>query len=271
MMCVLKKNKVQRLPQFFPAIVAIWLLCHASVYSQSFSIEPVIGYTRVSMDAVNADIRYKVNKLSAQTGNTIMLPDPLEGNLFWGIQANYHMENNYFLNVGTSYYREVSDLTQGNAANMNTFYFHTRRENQLLKFNFGIRYYFNYNSWNRVNFYLGGGTGYALGWSDYRFEYGDGTNSINNTGNFSSGAITAYLSTGISLRFMPRFSLNPEVGYHYANLGQMTGRYQISQIFPKDPAAQLEGIYTDFITEEEYNFSGFFASIGLHLFFNILD
>ncbi len=270
-MTVPEKRQVHLISWFYGMISTVMLLSSSAVNGQSFSIEPVFGYTRLDMDAVNADISNKVLKLSARTGYDIPIPDPLQGNYFWGIQVNYHMENNYFLNVGTTYFREIAELTKGSLPNIAPFYFHTRREIQLLEINFGLKYYFNYNSWRKINFYVSGGTGYALGWSKYNFDYNDGTNSINNSGDFSSGSIIAYLGSGITLRFTPRFSLNPELGYHFANLGQMSGQYRISQIFPKDPTAQLEGIYTDFITEENYNYSGFFARIGLQFFFNVLD
>jgi opacity protein-like surface antigen len=230
--------------------------------AQSFSIKPYWGYATVQMKEVNAGTQSRLEELTRFTGETVPTPDPFKGSYAWGVQIGYHLEDNYFLTFGTYYYSEDRDLQYRDESKGYPILFDNIRNIKLFEISFGMKYFIRYSSWKRFNFYAGGSIGFAVGWSESSFRYSDQTNFVNNRGDFSSNALTGHFMGGLSIRFSPIISLEPEIGYRAANLSQMDGTLRFSQNFPGIPDSQ-EGTDNQFKTEENYNFSGFFVNVGL--------
>ncbi|MBN2366439.1 MAG: hypothetical protein JXL67_09730 [Calditrichaeota bacterium] len=231
--------------------------------AQSLSVMPFFGYKKVEMESVNQDYRYKISRLAVITDNNFPAPENFDGNYAWGLHVNYRLEGGYFLYAGTIYYFEKARLNY----DIPPASLRTLREVELFDFNIGVKYYPNYNTWRRFNFYGGAAVGYAFGWARSEFKYIDGVNRIDNQGDFFTGALSATFSAGITYRITNIIALDGAFGYHLADLGDMEGRLQISQILPGDPSSQLEVTDDNYITDENYNFGGLFAQIGLK--FNI--
>lgn len=249
---------------FFVLFIAIPALS----FAQSFSIKPYVGYATVQMKEVNSGIQSRVESLIGLTGVTVPQPDPFKGNIAWGVQFGYHLEDNYFLTFGTYFYSEDRTLHYRDESLGYQVIFDNMRNIKLFEASFGMKYLFSYSSWKRFNFYVGGGIGFAIGWSETFFWYSDETNFVNNKGDFSSIALSGHILGGISIRLSPSISVEPEIGYRAANLAQMEGELRFSQNFPNFPGGQEEGVDNQFITEENYNFSGFFVNIGLQYAFS---
>jgi len=237
-------------------------------FAQSFSIKPYAGYATVQMKEVNAGIEARVESLTGLTGVPVPQPDPFKGNLAWGIQFGYHLEDNYYLTLDTYFFSEDSKIHYRDESQGYQVIFDNMRNIKLFEASFGMKYLFNYSSWKRFNFYVGGGIGLAIGWSETFFWYSDETNFVNNKGDFSSIALAGHIMGGLTIRFSPTISLEPEIGYRAANLAQMEGELRFSQNFPNIPGGQSEGVDNQFQTEENYNFSGFFVNIGLQFAFS---
>ena len=236
-------------------------------FAQSFSIKPYVGYATVQMSEVNSGSQARIENLREVTGVTVPYPDPFEGNYAWGIQIGYHLEDNYFLTFGTYFYTENHDLQYRDDSQGYQVIFDNFRNIKLYEISFGMKYFFRYSSWKRFNFYVAGGIGFALGWSETTFRYSDETNLVDNKGDFSSNALTGQLMAGLSIRFSPIISLEPEIGYRAANLSQMEGTLRFSRDFPNLLDRQ-EGTDHQYQTEENYNFSGFFVNLGLQFLLN---
>jgi len=250
-------------------VVICFITSQGICVAQSFSIKPHMSYTTVQMNDVNSRNQARVEYLKEITGETVPQPDPFEGNFAWGIQIGYHLENNYFLTFATYYFTENHKLYYQDESQGYPVIFDNLQSIKLFDISFGIKYFFRYSSWKRFNFYIAGVVGFAIGWSEITFRYFDEINSVNNKGDFSSNALTGQLMTGLSIRFSPAISLEPEIGYRAANLSQMDGKRIISQNFPNMPDGQLERIDNQYQTEAIYDFSGFFANIGLQFMFNL--
>jgi opacity protein-like surface antigen len=244
------------------------LLSQGLIVAQSFSVKPYISYATVQMKEVNEGTEGRVESLRELTGVYVPTPDPFKGNYAWGIQIGYHLEDNYFLTFGTYFYRENRDFNYQDNSQGYLVLFDNNRSIRLFEASFGMKYFIRYSSWKRFNFYVGGGIGFALGWSETLFSYSDETNYVNNIGEFSSNALTGHLLAGLSIRFSPTISLEPEFGYRMANLSQMEGTLRFSQDFP-NALPQQEGVDNQFTTEENYNFSGFFVNLGLQFLINL--
>ncbi len=253
----------------FPFVITVlflWLVSgFLSLRAQSVSFMPFYGYKNVKMESVNQRYQNSLSSLATQTENVFPGPELFDGNQFWGLHVNYRLEGGYFLYAGSYYYFEKIKLnhTSGSVA------LRTNREIELLDINLGIKYFPGYNSWRRLNFYGAVNVGYAIGWARSELRYDDGTNSVNNRGDFTAGTLTTAFAAGINLRLTTMVSLNGEAGYHLCNPGKMEGRLNVSQVFPKNPLLQNETVDDNFITDEEFNFSGFYAHFGLQ--FNIFS
>jgi hypothetical protein len=232
--------------------------------SQSFSVKPYFGYAQVQMSEVNSDSRARVDNLILNAEQNLPYPDPFEGNYAWGIQIGYHLEDNYFLTVGTYYFKEPNNLNYQDISAGYPVQFTNERMIEYFEINFGMKYLFNYSSWKRFHFYLAGSGGFALGWSESVFKYSDDINTVDNKGDFSSNALIGLFSVGISLRLSSIISIEPEIGYRVANLSQMEGTLKVSQNFPNIPDGQIEGTDNNYRTESNYNYSGYFANIGIN-------
>jgi hypothetical protein len=248
-------------------------VCLLSLTSESgafsFSVKPYVGYARLEMTEVDENNRYGITTLSYLVSHNLPFPEPFGGNLMGGIQIDYHLENQYFLYVGSYYYREKSEVDYVDPVNNPNLQFSNKRDIELFEFSLGLQYYLRYSSWRRINGYLGGGAGFAFGGAHSVFLYHDGVNSVDNQGDFNSTALTAHFCVGIRFKFSPFFSILPEAGYRLANLQQMTGVLEVHQNIPSEPNGQINTRDDDYQTEANYDFSGFYFNVGLSFHFEI--
>lgn len=121
----------------------------------SFSIKPYLGYARLEMTEVDENNRYGINTLSYLVSHPLPLPESFGGNWMGGIQIDYHLENQYFLYVGSYYYREKSEVDYIDPVNNPGMQFSNKRDIELFEFSLGLQYYLGYSSWRRINVYLG--------------------------------------------------------------------------------------------------------------------
>jgi len=230
---------------------------------QSFKVKPYLAYSQVGMDDVNRDITNRVAQLRNLVGQPLPIPNGLNGNYGWGIQAQYHLGENYFLNLNTYFFKEETESEYFQEGLPNSVNFLFKQQIEYIEASAGLKYYLGYNTWKRVNFYLGGGIGVGFGWADALTKYTDGTNKVDNSGQYSSTALIANFMGGAEIRITPYLSLFPEAGYRLANLQQMNGRISIDQDFPGIQNGRLEASDSNYTPEEIYDFSGFFVSIGI--------
>lgn len=246
------------------SILAIYLLISVRIaIPQSVKIKPYFGYSTIRMDEVNKDIKLKVDQLNEITGQSLLPPAKFNGNYAWGIQIQYHLGENYFLHLDTYYMKEKTSSVVNRGATQNRLNFDFKRQIEYFEASFGLKYYLGYSTWKRLNFYLGGGAGYGFGWTESIFRYDDSISEINNSAEFSSNSLTAYFLGGIDIRITPFLSILPEFGYRVANLKQMNGKLKIYQDFPGLPGGQIDATDHNYTTIEDYDFSGYFVSIGL--------
>ena len=241
----------------------ILLIQTPPVCSQSFKVKPYLAYSGVRMDDVNRDIANRIGQLRNLVDQPLPNPEKFNGNYGWGIQGQYHLGENYFLHLDTYFYKEKIKSEYYQQLQPNSVNFLFERQIQYFEASFGLKYYLDYNTWKRLNFYLGGGVGIGFGWTDANTKYNDTINTINNSGQYSSTALVTYFLAGAEIRLSPYFSFFPEAGYRLANLRQMNGRVSIYQDFPGYPDSSLEATNVDDTLEQIYDFSGFFISIGI--------
>jgi len=220
---------------------------------------------------VNSASRSRIDALRALTSQNVPYPDGFSGNYSGGIQISYHLENNYYLIFGTYYFRETNNFGYFQPSGNNSVQFQNDRINELFEINLGIKYFLRYRSWSRINFYFSGTAGFAFGWAESIFIYLDGINSVDNKGDFSSSAITGYFSAGISFRISSTISLEPELGYRFANVNQMDGTLRLSQNFNNDPNLLVNATDNNYQTEANYDFSGFYLNLGVNFQLTILN
>ena len=216
------------------------------------------------MSDVNNDNQLRINQLSNITGNSLPKLEKFRGNYSWGIQGQYQLEQNYFLVIHSNYYREsikVENDKQGEIP----FSFQNQHRIEYFEICLGINYFFDYSSWKIITTYFGAGVGFGSGWTEVYLEYNDGLNRVNNKGDFSSDSFVGYICAGFQIKFTSILSLVPEIGFRYANLGKMNGKLYISQNFSNLPNANLELSDNNYTTEDVYDFSGFYGTIGLKI------
>ncbi len=225
--------------------------------AQMLVIKPYFGYATVKMNQVNDAMINSVKSMTRITGNPLPLPEKFKGNSVWGVQLQYHLNDNYFAHFTTCYYSEKTSAGVEMLQVTSPYLFSFKREIRYLSFNFGINYYFHYSSWRRLNPYFNAAAGITLGWTDSNFKYLNPQNSasgnnLDNHADLTASTLTANAGLGLSVKITQRFSLNLEGGYQFANLGQMKGKY-----------TTLTGTDSNFTTDEDYNFSGIYIIGGV--------
>ena len=119
--------------------------------AQSISIKPYASYATVQMNEVNSGSDARIESLRELTGVYVPNPDPFEGSYAWGIQIGYHLEDNYFLTFATYYFTEDRDLHYRDASQGYQVIFDNLRDIRFFEFSFGMKYFFRYSSWKRIN------------------------------------------------------------------------------------------------------------------------
>ena len=220
-----------------------------------FSLKPYYGYSTVKMGDVNTEIINTVRALRYRSQHPLPFPGELNGSTIWGLQAEYQMEEDYFLNLSSLYYREKESAQYQEIAGAADIDYHFFTRIDLFEISVGIRYFFNYSSWKRINPYIGGNVGLGYAWSESHLRYDDHglsqTNPVDTFDDVSSNAITAQFCAGITLRILPAFFLWGEVGARMANMSNMQGQRRT-----------LNASYSNFTTPSVYDFSGFYLIAG---------
>lgn len=222
--------------------------------SQAIFIKPYVGYSTVKMREVNEDADFKMDRFRQEVGKPIPYPENFNGNYAWGFDAAYKLEENYFITAGSYFFREKNHLTESDVNTTEPFTFRFDREIQLFQLSIGIQYFFNYNSWKRVNTFIGSGIGLGVGWSKSDFKYSDdnlNTPDYDNSADFSNMALTAYFSAGTTIQLLPMLMLQAEIGARFANLQELSGQLRT-----------LEKTNNDYTTLVKYDFSGFYITVG---------
>ncbi len=223
--------------------------------AMSFSIKPYYGYATVRMGDVNNEIINTVRTLRYRSQRPLPFPQELNGSSIWGLQMEYNMEEDYFLNLSSFYYREKESARYDKEITLPEvdYRFFTRIE--LFEISLGIRYFFNYSSWKRINPYIGGNVGLGFAWSESHLQYDDHgqsqTNPVDIRDDISSNALTVQFGAGITLRIFPAFFLWGEAGLRMANMGNLQGQRRT-----------LNAVYSRFTTPTVYDFSGFYIIAG---------
>ncbi len=247
---------------------AAWVLCLLFIIpvisrAEAFNIKPFFGYSTVRMNDVNDDINFRVNELRKIVQTNIPAPDPFKGNYAWGVQIEYPLQEKYFVTLTTFYFSEKTSAETLPGAPATTYDYHYSRKIELFDVSIGLNYYFNYSSWKRLNTYFGAGAGLGSGWSSSDFQYDDTSNNhINNTGDFSSNALTAYFCLGGTARLFRYLFLSAEAGVRFANLRQMDGKLKVDQTFSGSSGSSQKYTNNDFTTEALYDYTGFYFLVG---------
>jgi len=223
--------------------------------AMSFSIKPYYGYTTVKMGDVNNEIINTVRALRYRSQRPLPFPEELNGSYIWGLQAEYNMEEDYFLNLSSFYYKEKVSAQYGGEFAIPELHYRFFTQIELFEISVGIRYFFNYSTWKRINPYIGGNVGLGFAWSESRLEYDDNgltqTNPIDTRDDVSSNALTVQFCAGITLRIFPAFFLWGEVGARMANMSNLQGQRRT-----------LTTTYSNFTTPTIYDFSGMYIIAG---------
>ncbi len=265
-----QNHLLERMYRLYVTIVSIFSL-QIGLIAQSFSVKPYLGYTQVKMTQVNQDNVLRTVQLSRITSIPLPYPESFDGNFTIGIQFQYNVEQNNSLTFNIHYYQE-SILSESSTSNLDPLLIYRFEQAiRYLDFTVGFKYFFNYTSWKPVAFYFSVAGGYGFGNSKPDLSYSDRMNNVQNNGNFSKASLCANVSLGLSIKIARYVELVPEAGYRFANLGQLEGTIQIYQKFPETPDAEREYTRDDYITEEIYDFSGFFATIGLNIGLTFLN
>lgn len=232
-------------------------------YGQTLAIKPYFGYATVNMTEVNEDLDFRIRDFRQLVNEPLPAPDHFNGNYAWGVQIEYRLEEDYFLNVSTYYFREKNGADYFGSISSGPIDFHFDREIELFDVGIGLKYFFNYSSWKRINTYIGSGVGVGLGWSKSNFRYTDQkpeTDDFDNTGDFSSNQLTANITAGGIYRVFPALYLSVEVGIRFANMQQMDG-----------PLTTLQDGRNEITTDAAFDFTGFFVTLGTGIVIPILD
>ncbi|GAB4371278.1 MAG: hypothetical protein Kow0042_13940 [Calditrichia bacterium] len=222
--------------------------------AQSVFIQPYFGYGTVRMTEPNDDMRLRFKQLSQINQIVLPAPDPLNGNYAWGVKLIYRMEDDYFLNLNTYYIQERTGIDFQTSAGLYPLSYHFDREIKFFDVSIGIQYFFNYSSWKTVNYYFGFAVGVGVGWSNSDFIYQDENprvDDIDSKGDFSGNAMTANFNLGVLIRLHPNVFLSGEGGYRFANLRELTGQFK----------TKTES-FSDYTTQSQYDYSGFYVALG---------
>ena len=227
--------------------------------AQTFNFKPFIGYTKVNMADFNRTIQSQVDVLSDLSQQNLPRPENMDGDYLWGFQVEYHLEENYFININSYYFREKTGSSLYNDIPSDPLNFKSSHQIRLVDLSIGIKYYLSYSSWKRINLFFGFGVGIGMGWSKSELVYNDYINNYYSNGEFSSIAMTGNFILGMDLRLMSGLSIVIEGGYRYSNMGRMDGQLLIHKDFPNDTLDFIDNGYT---TQTYYNFSGIFITAG---------
>ncbi len=241
--------------QLFRIAALLWFLGIGLIWGQGAYLKPHYGYLFPKMSAVNNKIRADINIARQLLDPSIPAAGEIGGSPFFGGQIEYHLNEDYFFNISVEYFQdEVASRFQGGGSQA-PWSFDYQREVKMYDIMFNIHYYFNYNSWQRFNKYLGVGVGVVV--VDARsLTVSDHPNYLRNSrGDFSGSVLSGLFSLGGDFRIVEAFKLWAEVGYQVSSVGQLDGRITTLQ----NPERQ------DIISESSFDLTGPYVRGGIAL------
>lgn len=243
-----------------PASILFCLMLVAPASAQRLMIKPFYGYLLPQMSDVNERIERQIEGWRELVGVPIPFPEKIAGNGVFGAQAQYQLNDEYFLALNVSHYqKKVATEYSDDAAPIPQNFLY-EREVETTDVTLHLNYYFNYDPANRLNKYLGVGAGliFAKARSNTKSSFVTNPNSkvllapVDTQGDFSGNSVTAVFSGGLDFGLSNFVSLWSEVGYQYAKVGQMEGT-----------VSRPDNQNAAFTTNTSFDFSGFYFRAGL--------
>ncbi|MFQ5628359.1 MAG: hypothetical protein ACE5I1_06340 [bacterium] len=236
--------------------IAISMTCAA----QRLSIKPFWGYYVPRLSDVNNDIASEIPVWSDLLETQITSPGKIKGNSVFGGQIQFHLRENYFVNLNISYYRgkAETEFTDSNRTPAGRFFYF--REVKSYDVVVNLQYYFDYDAGNFFNTYISIGGGVIAVNANTDTESNFTSSMINNVplpqvdthGEFSGSTLTAVLAGGVSLHFSDFLSIWSEAGFQVSNIGQLEG--SVSRINNAE--------IPDFTTNTSFDLTGVFIRLG---------
>lgn len=228
--------------------------------SQSFTLKTFYGYLRPQMTDVNRRIDTQMAAWRELLEEPLPSPKEFSGQAIWGVELQYHLNDDYFLGLNISRYKdEVTSDYRSSAPTAPGRFLYTR-DAKATDVALHLDYYFGYDEASLLKTYFGLGIGllFVQARSVTQSTFAITSSQvllplIDTTGDFSGTAITALLSGGLDFKLAGSLSLWSEVGYRYAKIGKLDGT--IRQINSSQNAA--------FTTNTSFDFSGFYLQAGL--------
>lgn len=239
------------------------LLSATGLFGQTLYLKPFWGQNRLSMDEPNEDMRYRINTLAAWNNVNLPVPQDLDRASLYGVEALVKFDNDYFLSVGTAYFKDKTDITYLSPANAPYIEYYFYRDIRYFELTTGFKYFPHYSSWRAVNIYFGFQVGVGVGWSRSDFRYHDDNpeiDEIDSEGDFSTNGLIGVGNIGFNFRLVGWMMLNGEAGYRFANLGQLEGQLKT-----------IDNTINNYTTSSTYDFSGLYATIGIYFLIPILN
>lgn len=233
----------------------ILLLTGLSLNAQ-VTIKPHYGYWFATMDNANNLITQSIEGPSgwrAVLGEPVPHPGQFDGNRTFGLQLEYHGNEDLFVAIQAGYFDDEVESTYANPQATPPWDFLFRRKVRLYDVMLNLHYYPNYSSWRRFNYYLGLG----VGWMNLEaISVSRTDNPIRPTdsrGEYNRSIVSGSLTLGANFRLVDALKLWAEGGYQYGNFGRLDGTITTLEI--------TEPVETT--TETEFDLSGLFVRGGV--------
>ncbi len=237
----------------FLKIGLLSLMLMATGYSQrGATIKPYYGFFIPRMNDVNGKIQNDIRMFRDIFGEQIPSPGNINGNRVFGGQIEYHLNENYFLNINFSYYQEEVSMLYLSRIETGAFLNYSRAV-ELYDVIANLLYYFNYNSWRRFNTYVGIGVGLIVANAHSVTQTTYIALPLNSRGDFSGNSLSGVLSFGGNYRLAKFLYLWGEGGLLYGSMGQLDGSVTTLDNPERHNA----------VTTSSFDFTGIFVRAGL--------
>lgn len=238
-------------PIHFLALM-IMLLFTAAGHGQVM-IKPYYGYLSPSMTDANNVLRASVALAGNLLEETIPLSEEFDGNHWYGVQLEYHLQEDLFASINAGYFRETIDQTNISQSANPAWRYRFKREVKLYDLIINLQYYINYNSWRRFNKYLGLGIGYMVLNANSLVQSDSPNLLLDSKGESTGYSLTGSLTAGFNYRLGKILKFWTEGGLQYGNFGQLDGTVRTLD----NPQPRND------ITETKFDLTGFFIRGGL--------
>lgn len=220
--------------------------------AQDFSLKLHYGYYYPSPGNVNSKIAEDIRGLRQALQAPIPSPGEFNGSGVWGGQLEYRLNEDYFINLNVSYYREkIALLYRPSPTPFWTLDY--QRELHSLDAIINLHYYFNYSTWKRFNKYLGIGVGLMF-LTAKSFTASDNPDALLETrGKFSGNILSGVLAVGGHYRLSKPLRFWGEIGLQYGNFGELDGT-----VTTRENPQEVETV-----SASSFDLTGLYARAGL--------